>query len=197
MDGASSSGLGSAEVMKSNDERFLSELALALQTVGLEAIVVGNMASILNGAPVLTQDVDLLVRDTPLNRKKLKRLAAALGGTGPLPISDLTNTARIYGADIPVDIIYDRLSGNLNFASIKSRARLEPVGAATLLVAGLADVIKSKAAAGRRKDKATLPILRDTLRTRQAAGLEAFRADVRKAVTEHVVSRPRKRRRRL
>ena len=64
--------------MRSKDETFLYELAIALQNVGLEAIVVGNMASILNGAPVLTQDVDLLVRDTPLNRRKLKRLATEL-----------------------------------------------------------------------------------------------------------------------
>lgn len=180
--------------MKSNDELFLSKLALALRTVGLEAIVVGNMASILNGAPVLTQDVDLLVRDTPLNRRKLKRLATKMGGSGPLPISGLTSTERIYGADLPIDIIYGGLFGNLKFASIKSRAHIEPMGAATLLVAGLADVIKSKTAAGRPKDKATLPILHDTLRTRQEAGLEELRADVRKAVTAHGVERPRKRR---
>lgn len=180
--------------MRSKDETFLYELAVALQAVGLEAIVVGNMASILNGAPVLTQDVDLLVRDTPLNRRKLKRLATALGGSGPLPITGLTSTERIYGADLPIDIIYDGLSGNLKFASIKSRAHLEPMGSTTLLVAGLADVIKSKTAAARPKDKAVLPILHDTLRTRQEAGLEKFRTTVRKAVTEHVVERPRKRR---
>ena len=35
-------------------------------------------------------------------------------------------------------------------------------------VAGLADVIRSKEAAGRPKDLAQLPILRDTLRVRRA-----------------------------
>lgn len=179
--------------MISRDERFLAKLAAALQANRLEAIVVGNTASILNGAPVLTQDVDLLVRDTPTNRKKLKRLATALGGAGPLPITGLTSVERIYGADVPIDIIYNQMTGNLKFASVKSRAHLEPVGTTTLLVAALVDIIKSKTAAGRPKDKAVLPILHDTLRTRQAAGLEKFRANVRKTVTELIVERPRKR----
>jgi hypothetical protein len=38
----------------------------------------------------------------------------------------------------------------------------------TLLVASLEDVIKSKEAAGRKKDLAVLPILRDTLAVKQA-----------------------------
>jgi hypothetical protein len=44
---------------------FLAALAKALRDAKLEAIVVENTASILNGAPVITEDVDLLVRDTP------------------------------------------------------------------------------------------------------------------------------------
>lgn len=179
--------------MSSNDERFLAQLAAAIHGNQLDAIVVGNTASILNGAPVLTQDVDLLVRDTPANRRKLKRIATAMGGTEPLLVSDLASVERIYGADVPIDIIYDQLIGNLKFASVKSRAHLAPVGTSTLLVASLEDIIKSKAAAGRPKDTAVLPILRDTLRLRRKAGLEQFRADVRKAVTERVVDRSRSR----
>ncbi|HEX4455294.1 MAG TPA: hypothetical protein VH143_30750 [Kofleriaceae bacterium] len=155
--------------MSSNaDESFLAELAAALRRVRLEAIVVGNVASILAGAPVLTQDVDLLVRDTPPNRRKLIKLAEAIGGVGPESISELTSTERIYGAAVPVDILYDRLIGGLTFASIRSRAREERVGRETLVVASLEDVIKSKTAAGRAKDRAALPILNDTLAVRRA-----------------------------
>jgi len=156
-------------------ETFLTALATELRRARIEAIVVGNMASILNGAPVLTQDVDLLVRDTPLNRKKLKRLAVAMGGVGPEPISGLTSTERIYGALVPIDILYDQMIGGvggLKFASVRSRSHSEVVGHEMLTVASLADVIKSKTAAGRKKDKAVLPILHDTLATRRAAGLE-------------------------
>lgn len=153
-------------------EAFLTTLAAELRNARIEAIVVGNMASILNGAPVLTQDVDLLVRNTPLNRKKLKRLAIAMGGVGPEPISGLAATERIYGALVPIDIFYDQLIGGLKFASLRSRAHSEVVGHEMLTVASLADVIKSKTAAGRPKDKAVLPILHDVLAARRAAGLE-------------------------
>lgn len=158
----------------SGDERFLAKLATALQTTKLEAIVVGNMASILNDAPVLTQDVDLLVRDTKLNRKKLRQLAAELGGVGPERLSGLTATEHIYGADLPIDILYEEMGGGLKFASVKSRARPQVVGnkGELLMVASLADIIKSKTAANRPKDRAVLPILRDTLAARRAAGRE-------------------------
>ena len=181
--------IGGAMTSSSNDERFLSELAAAIEIVGLDAVVIGNTGSILNGAPVLTQDVDLLVRDTPSNRRKLKKLAKELGGSGPLAISETTDSERIYGARVPVDILYDRMAGNLSFASVKSRARLEPVGTNVLLVASLVDIIKSKTAAGRAKDKAVLPILKDTLLTREAAGLERLRKGVRDSITELLVER--------
>lgn len=155
------------------DEMFLSSLAGALRSVGLEAIVVGNVASALAGAPVLTQDVDLLVRDTPANRAKLKRLAAELGGVGPELISELASVERIYGTSAPIDVIYDRLIGSgLGFASVRSRAFRAPVGRDVLLTASLVDVIRSKTAAGRPKDLAVLPVLRDVLAVRRAAGLE-------------------------
>lgn len=156
----------------SADERFLAALAAELRNARVEAIVVGNVASILNGAPVLTQDVDLLVRDTPLTRRKLRQVASALGATAPQPLSGMTRSERIYGASVPIDILYDRMPGRLSFASVRLRARAAPVGGEVLTVAALADVIKSKTAAGRAKDKAVLPILRDTLATRRAAGLE-------------------------
>jgi len=148
-------------------EAFLEFLASMLHKHRVEAIVVGNVASILNGAPVLTRDVDLLVRDTPLNRKKLKKLAAALGGAGPGPISEMTRTERIYGSAVPIDILYDHMIGGLKFASVRSRATQEQVGHEYLTVASLEDVIKSKKAAGRDKDKAVMPVLLDTLAVRR------------------------------
>lgn len=158
----------------SRDELFLAKLASALQKTRLEAIVIGNMAGILNDAPVLSQDVDLLVRDTKLNRKKLKQLASELGGTGPGYISGLTATEHIYGADLPINILYDKMAGGLKFTSVKSRARPHVVDATTSSspLLSLPDVIKSKTAAGRAKDKAVLPILKATLSVRRAAGLD-------------------------
>ena len=65
-------------------EQTLVALAKALRAARLDAIVIGNSASMLNGAPVTTQDIGLLIRDTRLNRRKLARFAKAIGGSAPM-----------------------------------------------------------------------------------------------------------------
>src|SRR5438067_4329842 len=106
----------------SPDERFLDVLLDALDQVHLEAIIVGATAAIMQDAPVLTRDIDLLIRDTGLNRKKLEALSRHLGGTSPAPVFELTNTLRILGTEIPIDILLDRIAGGLTFESLKSSA---------------------------------------------------------------------------
>ena len=145
-------------------EKTLVTLARELRLARLEAIVIGNSASMLNGAPVTTQDIDLLIRDTRMNRRKLARFAEGIGGTAPAPVSELSKVEWIEGdLAVPVEIHYDRISGGLTFASVRSRAELVPVGDEKLRVAALADVIRSKTAANRPKDRAVLPILREAL----------------------------------
>ena len=75
------------------------------------------------------------------------------------------STAPVSEGDLAVrvDIHYDRIPGGLTFSSIRSRAEIVAVGDERLTVASLADVIRSKEAANRPKDRAVLPILRDTL----------------------------------
>jgi len=51
---------------------------------------------------------------------------------------DLVKTERIYGALVPIDILYDQLIGGLKFASLRSRAHSEVVGHEMLTVASLA-----------------------------------------------------------
>ena len=145
-------------------ERTLVAVARALRVARLEAVVIGNSASMLNGAPVTTQDIDLLIRDTKTNRRKLARFAGEIGGSAPTPVSEPSRVEWIEGRlAVPIEIHYDRISGGLTFSSVRSRARLVAVGEERLRVATLADVIRSKEAAGRKKDRAVLPVLRDTL----------------------------------
>ena len=145
-------------------EKTLVTVAKALRAAKLEAIVIGNSASMLNGAPVTTQDIDLLIRDTRPNRRKLARFAEEIGGSAPMPVSELSKVEWIEGRlAVPVEIHYDRISGGLTFSFLRSRAQHVMVGDEKLVVASLADVIRSKRAAGRPKDRAVLPILRDTL----------------------------------
>jgi hypothetical protein len=70
-----------------------------------------------------------------------------------IPIAD--KTRRIFGTYVPIDILFDKIAGAGNsFTSIRSRAHPEVVGTGILTVASLADIIKSKKAAGRPKDLA-------------------------------------------
>ena len=155
--------------MASEDALFLEEMAAALERAGLEAIVVGMMAAILSGAPSTTRDVDLLIRDTTRNREKLTRFSRILGGTH-VELSPLTRTRQIVGTRVPIDVLFDEIAGGLEFAELRSRGiRIEAGGGRSLLVASLEDVIKSKEAAGRPKDLAQLPVLRDTLKVKQVA----------------------------
>jgi len=154
----------------SSDEKFLADLLRALASAGLEAIVVGMAAAALQGAPVTTLDVDLLVRDTRRNREKIRALGAALGAGRPLEISPVTHALRLVGAAVPVDLIFDAIAGNLSFERVRSRSVTVTIAGQRARVAALEDVIASKEATGRPKDVAQLPILRDTLRVKRALG---------------------------
>src|SRR5258708_2509871 len=75
----------------------LALLARVLNEHGLEAILIGNMAAALHGAPVSTVDIDFFFHKTPANLKKLKAVAKALGATilrPYYPVSDLFRLQR-------------------------------------------------------------------------------------------------------
>ena len=78
-------------------EKTLVALARALRVAKLEAIVIGNSASMLNGAPVTSQDLGLLIPDTKANRRKLARFADEIGGSAPMPVSELSKVEWIEG----------------------------------------------------------------------------------------------------
>ncbi len=105
-------------------------------------MLIGNAAAALHGAPVTTLDFDFWFRSSPTNLRKLKQLADRLGATILRPY---------YPA-----------------ASLRARATRLELGGATLLVASLDGVIRSKRAAGRPRDKAALPILEATRAKTQA-----------------------------
>src|SRR5438552_18286133 len=110
-------------------EQTLVALARALRTARLQAVIIGNSASMLNGAPVTTQDMDLLIRDTRPNRRKLARFAEEIGGSAPMPVSELSKVEWIEGRlAVPIEIHFDRISGGLTFSTLRSRAQPVMVG---------------------------------------------------------------------
>ena len=50
-----------------NAAPLLSSVVTALSAVGLEAILIGNAAAALHGAPVTTLDFDFMFRETSAN----------------------------------------------------------------------------------------------------------------------------------
>jgi hypothetical protein len=116
----------------------------------------------------MTQDADLRVRDTEKNREKIRMLGQLLGAGQPIARTPLANVLTLVGSAVPIDIVFDSLSGGLSFESVRSRSVTISLGDRAAVVASLEDIIASKAAAGRPKDLALLPILRDTLRVRNA-----------------------------
>ena len=75
----------------------LFTLARVLEEQGLEAIMIGNAAAALHGAPVTTLDFDFLFRKTPGNLRKLKAVAKSLGAMllkPYYPVSDLFRIER-------------------------------------------------------------------------------------------------------
>jgi len=144
----------------------------------VDFILVGGIAARLRGAPLLTQDVDI----TPAgDRANLERLAAALDAldaklrTAAEPdgiafpfdpgllesASVWTLTTRYGDLDIVMSPAGTSGFGDLARSAENLRIALDPD--LSVVVASLADVIRSKEAAGRDKDRAALPLLRRAL----------------------------------
>ena len=143
---------------------LLARLAEALQRHRLEAVLIGNSAAAVHGSPVTTLDFDFMFRNTPGNLKKLNAVAADLGATLYRPHRLSAGMLRIQNDDygLLVDFL-PRVSGIRSFEGLRKRAKPVRFGESALLVADLADIIRSKKAAGRPKDRAVLALLEETL----------------------------------
>jgi predicted nucleotidyltransferase len=158
-----------------NAETALASLARALQEHGLEAVLIGNAAAALQGAPVTTVDFDFMFRKTPRNLRKLKALAGSLGATILRPYYPASDLFRLIRDDDALQADFmATIHGVKSFEGLRSRARRMKFGPAELLVADLADVVASKRAARRPRDRAVLETLEATLR--EAKGLKKNQA---------------------
>ncbi len=145
-------------------------------------IVIGAIAAIAQGYPLNTQDLDVTPeRDTD----NLERLAAALreldarlripndpsGVEFPIEPSFLGSvdswTLKTPAGD--VDLLFVP-SGTEGYDDLKRAAIPTALWGHEVLVASLADIIRMKEAAGRPKDLAQLPALRQTVEIRRERG---------------------------
>lgn len=138
----------------------LVEVARQLHALRFEAVLIGNAAAALQGAPVTTVDLDFLFRKTARNMVKLKALARALGAMVLRPYYPASDLYRVIRDDDGLQLDFmGTIHGVRSFASLRDRASLMTIDGVTLTVASLADIIKSKRAAGRPRDLAVLDIL--------------------------------------
>lgn len=138
---------------------FLVEVGGALAAVSLDAVLIGNAGAALQGAPVTTLDFDFLFRRTPRNLGKLKQFATRLGATvlrPYYPVSDLFRVVRDDG--LQVDFM-GTVHGVRSYEGVRARATMVDVAGVAISVASLADIIRSKKAAGRPQDLAVVNVL--------------------------------------
>jgi hypothetical protein len=143
-----------------NATPLLGEIGRRLDDVRLDAVLIGNAAAALQGAPVTTVDFDFLFRKTPRNLTKLKAFAKNLQAAILRPYYPASGLYRVVRDDdgLQVDFM-TTIHGIRSFEGVRDRASIIEVGGAELRVASLTDIIKSKRAAGRPRDLAVLPIL--------------------------------------
>lgn len=133
----------------------------------LETVLVGMAAAALQGAPVTTDDFDFAFRETKVNVAKLERVAVRLGASIERPYYPSSKLYRLQSkTGVQIDMM-PSISGFSSFESIRSHATDANVEGLPLRIASLADVIKSKKAANRAKDLASMPVLEETLREKE------------------------------
>jgi hypothetical protein len=148
-----------------NARPLLARLAGALTTRRLDAVLVGNAAAALQGAPVTTLDFDFMFRKTAGNLRKLRAVARDLGAVILTPFYPASELFRVVNEDLGLQADFmPKLDGIRSFEGLRARATATRIGGAPLLVADLRDVIRSKRAANRARDRAVLPVLEATLR---------------------------------
>ncbi len=152
------------------------ELLRLLQEHGVRFVVIGGLAATIHGSPYPTYDVDI----TPqASRENLARLSNALralearirvqGITGGiafehdadslLAMRTVNLVTRLGDLDLALEP-----AGVGGFAAWDAGATDLEVEGVGVRLASLDDVIRSKEAADREKDRATLPILRELRR---------------------------------
>jgi predicted nucleotidyltransferase len=142
----------------------LVEIGRRLNELKLEAVLIGNAAAALQGAPVTTVDFDFLFRTTTKNITKLKAFARALNATilRPFyPASDMYRVVREADA-VQIDFM-GSIHGIRSFEGVRDRATEVDIKGVRILVASLRDIIRSKRAAARPRDLAVLDILEKSL----------------------------------
>lgn len=139
-------------------------LLRALVDEHVDFLIVGLSAAALQGAPAVTQDVDLWIED--LNDPRFRRALARVGVAYVAPTGSTPPLLAGPGADL-FDLVM-HMHGLDSFEREAREAVIVRLGGLEVPVLPLDRIIASKRATGRPKDQAILPALEAALRAIRA-----------------------------
>jgi hypothetical protein len=134
--------------------------------------IVGGVAAQLAGAPILTFDLDILYEKTPQNLHRLLHFLNELNACYRDPAGrhiqpDLvrleTMNLHLLLTDLGALDLLATIGQGLTYQDLSNRIDVYNLGGLDVHVLDLAAVIETKEHANRDKDRAVLPILRQTL----------------------------------
>lgn len=155
------------------------EILAVLDAHGVHYVLIGGLAAVLHGAPHVTTDVDVVPEEAKRNLERLsaalKELCARIRVTGEpdgVPFDHSGESlARVRIWNLQTDLgdldLTFEPSGTSGYDDLTRDAVAMEVRGISVPVASLADVIRSKEAAGRPRDRAALPALRELLSRRR------------------------------
>jgi hypothetical protein len=151
----------------------------------IEFILVGGLAGVLSGAPLQTYDVDIVYCRDPENVERILRWVGEVDAIFRIQSARRLrpNETHLQGAGHlnlltrygPVDLLAFAGS-NLGFAELLPHSTAMDIGEGIRIrVLNLEKLIEIKEELGTGKDKAALPILRQTLRELRKKGSQPMR----------------------
>lgn len=145
----------------------------ALEEEQIPCILIGMMAAIRQGAPLMTVDYDFWVKLPERQYVRLLSIVQRQNGT------ILARTLYELSDGIQVNAVFQP-AGLKSFDTEYRRAAVGSLGGQKVRILPLERVIMSKRAAGREKDLATLPVLERTLRLSKKLRVTRKRKTIKK-----------------
>ena len=132
----------------------------------VQFMIVGLSSAALQGAPVVTQDIDLWFKDLddPNLQKALKKVGGIL-----VPSLGL-NPPMLAGDAVKLFDIVVHMHGLGSFDAEMKAAETVSLGGSKIKVLPLSRIIKSKSALGREKDRIVMKALRDAMEIKKEMG---------------------------
>jgi len=151
----------------------LTTLLSKLADSGVEFLLVGGLAAVAQGAPLTTQDVDIVHRRTTENVERLLAFLSSVGARYrertevPIPPSRhalLGSGHNLLMTDLgPLDVL-GTIEGGRGYEELLPDALVISLGPRPVRVLGLSTLADLKRGSTSEKDKLTLNILEATLR---------------------------------